>query len=333
MFCAARNDLGFGKVQGETLSAPSVENMNHTQSHQELAQGQGFAPRPRGGRSMEKLIFDVGLNIGQDTAFYLSQGYRVVAVEADPALAQAARTKFSREIEAGRLELVNVGIAEKEGVFDFWICEDKPEFNSLHRHIAARDGYAHHCIQIPAQRFATVLERYGTPYFLKIDIEGNDMLCLEDLSSSLLPQYLSVESECPLDGRSATVEDGLRVLSKLHDLGYRKFKLIDQYTFCSFSVPFSLNYRLDTFSRKNLLKTSVPGTYRISQHLMAKPRLERRFGRRFPVGSSGVWGEDTPGKWISYSAAAEAYKYFREKHFQDSDARFHSFWCDWHAKL
>ena len=282
---------------------------------------------------MENLIFDVGLNIGQDTAFYLSQGYRVVAVEADPALAAAARAKFSRELKSGQLKIVNVGVAEKEGVFEFWICEGKPEFNSLHRHIAARDGYPHHAIQIPVMRFATILEKYGTPHFLKIDIEGNDMLCLEDLSSPSLPQYLSVESECPLDGQSATEEDGLRVLSKLHALGYRKFKLIDQYSFCSLSLPFSLNYRLDTFAGDKLLRSPLRGAYRLSQYLMVKPRLERKFRRVFPVGGSGVWGEDTAGKWISYSDAAEAYKYFREKHFQDPNARFHSFWCDWHAKL
>jgi len=37
---------------------------------------------------MRDLIFDIGANNGDDTAFYLKKGFRVVAIEADPALAQ-----------------------------------------------------------------------------------------------------------------------------------------------------------------------------------------------------------------------------------------------------
>ena len=35
------------------------------------------------------VIFDVGMNNGDDTAYYLHLGCRVVAVEADPVLAAA----------------------------------------------------------------------------------------------------------------------------------------------------------------------------------------------------------------------------------------------------
>jgi FkbM family methyltransferase len=140
------------------------------------------------------LIFDVGLNVGQDTAFYLSRGYRVVAIEADPILAEAARKRFCLAIEAGNLEIVNAGIAAHEGIAEFWICDGKSEFNSFHKDIGARDGYPHHRIEVPTVRFASVLERFGTPHFLKIDIEGNDVLCLGDLSPSSLPRFISVEA-------------------------------------------------------------------------------------------------------------------------------------------
>ncbi len=282
------------------------------------------------------LVCDLGLNYGQDTTFYLSQGYRVLAVEADPVLAEQARNKFAHEIRAGRLEILNVGIADREGVADFWICEQKPEFNSFHRAIAARDSYSYKSIQVPVTRFRTILQRYGTPHFLKLDIEGNDVLCLDDLSSSSLPAYLSVESECPLDEESASVEDGLRVLQKLHSLGYRKFKLIDQLTFCSLSLPPSLHHRVDALARRVsdlLSKRQLPGSGIVSRHLLMRSRLERRFRRGFLVGSSGVWGEDTPGKWIACDEAARAYRFYRERHFLTANAAFHSFWCDWHAKL
>jgi FkbM family methyltransferase len=288
------------------------------------------------GNTQPQLIFDVGLNIGQDTGFYLSQGYRVLAVEADPTLAQAARQKFAGYIRSGHLEVLNVGVAEVEGAAEFWICEAKPEFNSFHREIAARDSYPHHSIQVPTMRFSSIIERYGTPHFLKIDIEGNDMLCLDGLSSHSLPDYLSIESECPLDGETASLEDGLRVLRKLALLGYRQFKLIDQFTFCALSEPPEPHYRLDAIAQKTFGRPPIDrlrGLGLIGRHLLMRRKLERRFHHTFPMGSSGVWGEATPGKWIGLSEAEESYRSYRSKHFEYGKAKFHSFWCDWHAKL
>jgi len=283
-----------------------------------------------------KLIFDVGLNVGQDTAFYLSQGYRVLAIEADPTLAQSNRERFQRDIEAGNLEILNVGIAKEEGCAEFWISEGRPQFNSFHKEIAARDCRRHYSIEVPTSRFGTVLKRFGVPCFLKIDIEGNDMLCLEDLDSRNLPQYVSVESECPIDGGVASVEDGLRTLRQLRTVGYKQFKLIDQKSFCSLSVPAPLNYILDRFVQGWLLEpplNGIRGSYWLSQRLMVKARLERKYRREFPVGSSGAWGEDTAGNWISYEQAERAYQHYRESHFRDSTVAPYSFWCDWHAKV
>jgi FkbM family methyltransferase len=282
------------------------------------------------------LVFDVGSNLGQDTAFYLSQGYRVLAVDADPTLAEKARNKFAGEILAGRLNVLNVGIAAKEGLADFWICEEKPEFNSFHRTIAARDSYSHKCIRVPVLPFDAIIERFGVPYFLKIDIEGNDKLCLDGLSPSSLPAYLSVESECPLDEESASAVEGLRLLQQLYGLGYRKFKLISQYTFCSLSWPPSLHYGVDALAKRalNVVPTkSWPGLDFISRRLVTRRRLERRFRHEFAIGSSGPWGEDTPGRWISYPEAERAYRHYRKRHFLAQNTKFHSFWCDWHAKL
>jgi len=294
------------------------------------------ASRSAGLSLQKKLVYDVGFNIGQDTAFYLARGFQVVAIEADPTLAAAGRRRFISDIEAGNLEIVNVGIAAEEGTADFWICEEKPEFNSFHRGIASRNGYSNHAIQIQTTRFANVLQRYGTPHFLKIDIEGNEMLCLNDLSTPALPRYIAIESECPIDDKPTDATDGLRVLDKLRDLGYESFKLIDQFTYCSISSPISLNYLVDAASRRWLTRAPlnrIRGTHRLSQHLMVRPKLERALGWKFPLGSSGALGEDTAGNWIGYSAARRAYERHREKYFRTPGVAHHSFWCDWHAKL
>ena len=47
------------------------------------------------------LIYDVGMNDGDDTAYYLHEGYRVVAVEVDPTLIEQARERFAGPIREG----------------------------------------------------------------------------------------------------------------------------------------------------------------------------------------------------------------------------------------
>ena len=47
-------------------------------------------------------IFDIGMHKGNDTSRYLSQGYHVVGIEADPRLVSTARIRFAKYIGAGR---------------------------------------------------------------------------------------------------------------------------------------------------------------------------------------------------------------------------------------
>jgi len=50
------------------------------------------------------VIFDVGMHDGTDTASYLSRGYAVLAIEADPSLASAGVERFDDAISRGQLQ-------------------------------------------------------------------------------------------------------------------------------------------------------------------------------------------------------------------------------------
>src|SRR5689334_14492700 len=71
---------------------------------------------------IKDLIMDVGAYDGTDTAYYLSLGYRVVAIEADPIRVEALRARFRAEIESGRLSVINTGVADSVGVLPFYRC-------------------------------------------------------------------------------------------------------------------------------------------------------------------------------------------------------------------
>ena len=59
------------------------------------------------------LIYDVGMHNGNDTAFYLHQGFRVIAIDADPRAADAANQRFRSELASERLMILNVELSTR----------------------------------------------------------------------------------------------------------------------------------------------------------------------------------------------------------------------------
>ena len=56
------------------------------------------------------LVFDLGMNNGDDTSYYLKKRLRVVAVDANPGATKEAETRFADEIQAGRLTIHSIAI-------------------------------------------------------------------------------------------------------------------------------------------------------------------------------------------------------------------------------
>jgi FkbM family methyltransferase len=115
--------------------------------------------------SRPNLIYDVGVCNGDDSAYYLHKGYRVVGIEASPLLLEPLRKRFEGAIGDGRYQLLPVGIAETAGEAPFWVCDDRPEWSSFDRSIASRKGFRHHCVQVETRPFEWMLETYGTPFY------------------------------------------------------------------------------------------------------------------------------------------------------------------------
>lgn len=76
----------------------------------------------------QRVIFDLGMNTGIDTERWLEQGYKVVAVEANPLVAAstAAKPIEKKALKDGRLILLNIGIENSQAsgqTLDFWVPE------------------------------------------------------------------------------------------------------------------------------------------------------------------------------------------------------------------
>jgi FkbM family methyltransferase len=270
------------------------------------------------------------MNNGDDTAYYLSRGHRVVAIEANPMLAKEGAKRFAPEVAAGRLKILNVGVSDREGEFPFWICETLSEWSSFNREIASRDGSPHHEIPIPCQRFSTIMAEHGVPFYLKIDIEGNDMLCLRDLHGADLPKYVSLE---------AAIADPI---DHFVGLGYTAFKCISQQNFLPLEMPpCAAQLRLEETLRRLYSRNIFMRIWRL---LGAKRRWTRRLdesrtldGWRFPFGSSGPFGDQLPGHWQTADEMRATYRAFQELIAKGAPSIFwnekeYSFWVDLHAR-
>jgi len=172
------------------------------------------------------LIFDVGSHKGEDSDFYLKLGYRVVAIEAHPTLVQDLKKRFSDEINSGRYRLVDKAIGESEETITFYINKQVSVWGTANPKWAKRNeglGTESEEIEVQSVRFSDVVTKYGCPYYLKIDVEGADMLCVDALQDlECRPKYISIESS------KTSWSDLLNEFNALEKLGYTRFAVVDQ---------------------------------------------------------------------------------------------------------
>lgn len=223
------------------------------------------------------LVFDIGLHLGEDTAFYLRKGYQVAAFEANPALVAHCRERFSKDIGDGRLTI-------HEGVLKANAAERSVPFYVNARNTvwgtavtAWRDRNAHAfaasstAIQVRTVDLAAVIGQIGVPYFAKIDVEGSDREILEGFAQfPVRPPFVSIEST--MESLDA-LEDEIHLLKSL---GYRRFKALQQRT--------------------------IPGSVVTGRTLQGAP-----FSHRFERHASGPFGEDLTG-WTDSAGILDVYR-------------------------
>jgi len=163
------------------------------------------------------LIFDIGVNHGEDTEFYLAKGFRVVGVEADPVLGAEILDTFRSAIASGQLHFENVGLSNRAGSLPFYRNLEWDHWSSFERTLGAR--YASPCevVIVTCLTILDLLMRHGCPYYMKIDIEGANHVVLNDLAeTSFRPQFIS------------SSELSAEAIEVLFRMGYNMFSLRPQ---------------------------------------------------------------------------------------------------------
>ncbi|MGB7257063.1 MAG: FkbM family methyltransferase [Pseudolabrys sp.] len=166
-----------------------------------------------------RLIFDLGMNNGDDTDFYLGRGFKVIALEANPSLCEAAQRRFAPALAEQRLTILNAAVWDRPGEATFYVNLDNDHWSSLDIGWAGRDASRCREIKVRCMTLDELFAAFGVPHYLKIDVEGVDLAVLEQLGGAeKLPLYVSVE-DCRF---------GPRYMEILAACGYDGFKLLDQ---------------------------------------------------------------------------------------------------------
>jgi FkbM family methyltransferase len=233
------------------------------------------------------LIYDVGMFSGEDTEFYLKKGFRVVAIEAVPAQAERAANRFREYLDSGHLTILSVAIAENDGPMDFYLSDEASLSSADPENRGHLAGFVKAKVQ--GSRFSNILAQHGMPYFLKVDIEGSDILCLKALKEfASRPKFISIESS------RGSWSQLLAEFALFKDLGYTRFKVVPQQKVISQICPFPAR----------------EGDY-VDHH--------------FQWEASGMFGEEAPGEWLTESQALRVYRriFIRHKLLIDERSPIH----------
>lgn len=195
-----------------------------------------------------------------------------MGIEANPELAAELKTRYAREIEGGTYAVVDKAISDTPGTISFFVNKKLSVWGTADAEWAKRNhgmGADSEEIKVESIRFADVIALHGCPHYLKIDVEGADMLCVRALlDMKCRPTYISLES-------NKTSWRGLmEEFDTFERLGYRRFKVVDQ---------------------------------RLHRNGEYKARNGTAVGHTFVGGTTGPFGEDLEGPWLTRQQAIRAY--------------------------
>lgn len=173
------------------------------------------------------LIYDIGCNNGDDTEFYLRKGFKVVALDADRSMCELVSERFASEIQKGLLKVVFGAVSETPGDVIFYVNDAGTGINTSDPYFVENNEKnlrgTYRKVVVPAVDVKNLFEEHGTPYYMKIDVEGSDIVPLKSIENcGEVPLYTSLE---------VAVHDlalGLEQINLLKKLGYNKFLFVNQ---------------------------------------------------------------------------------------------------------
>ena len=150
-----------------------------------------------------KLVFDIGANEGNKTSFFRTLGSNVIAVEPDNYNYQFLVNRFHT---SSKVKILHSAVSDTIGTADFFQNEPGSAFNTLSKkwkdsledqtinrwHTATMFN---DIIEVQTITLDYLIDKYGKPDYIKIDVEGHELACIKGLTK-MIP-VISFEANLP----------------------------------------------------------------------------------------------------------------------------------------
>jgi FkbM family methyltransferase len=152
----------------------------------------------------DSLVFDIGANIGYKAGIYSKIGCKVIAVEPDPRNIKILKRVFNNNKQ---LTVVEKAVSSKIGVEKIYISqqnsalttfstkwklflETQKDRDDLVSFFPSVESY-----EIPTTTLDALIEQFGVPRYIKIDVEGYEIEAVKGLSHPI--KLISLEANLP----------------------------------------------------------------------------------------------------------------------------------------
>jgi FkbM family methyltransferase len=177
------------------------------------------------------LIFDIGFNVGEftQTCFNKYKECSVIAVEANPNLCNAVSQHFFTNYN---FSLLNNLVSNEEGEeIDFYISHnatgvstastefmENSRFTKGSKHLGENSINWAAPIKVQSITIDAMIERYGMPDLIKIDVEGYELTVLSGLTQKA--------NDICFEWHEEEKDNLYKILEHLQSLGYEQFGVI-----------------------------------------------------------------------------------------------------------
>jgi FkbM family methyltransferase len=169
----------------------------------------------------DNLVFDVGAHVGDRIASFRRLGARVVAVEPQPALARTLKLLYGRD-RAVVIEPAAVG--RSAGSIDLKVNLANPTVSTASdAFIKAADGAPGwegqrwtKTVRVPVTTLDALIDRHGSPSFIKLDVEGFEVEALMGLTRpvpALSFEFTTIQRDLAAAGVERCATLGLRLFN------------------------------------------------------------------------------------------------------------------------
>ena len=131
------------------------------------------------------IIFDVGANIGDKAAYFLSMNAsQVVCFEPHPQVVLSLKKRYQNEI---RVVIEAIGLSDKPGIASFFPAASSTisSMSNDWKKGRFKNETWYSEIQVPVSTLDIMIQTYGVPDYCKIDVEGYELNVLRGLTQHI----------------------------------------------------------------------------------------------------------------------------------------------------